>query len=119
MPSENKPALLPCPFCGGEARVADTGDMAWVKCLNPKCPGSGATCETEVDAIAAWNTRAERKTELRFEEENRNGYRVRRGFCECGNCIRYEEWEGEGSNGAFMVVSDAPYCEWCGAKVVG
>lgn len=63
--SENITALLPCPFCGGEARLADntgpklcTAAHAFVFCIKRGCPGSGDEQNTVAEAIAAWNTRA-------------------------------------------------------------
>lgn len=69
--------LLPCPFCGGEAKtvLADTyphrGMLhSWfVACKDSECGcelgfygmdenGTCGTYETEAEAIAAWNTRA-------------------------------------------------------------
>ena len=64
-----KQALLPCPFCGGDALFGRTRAM-WddhpgfpkfgVKCTTPCCPASQAQCEslTENEAFHTWNTRA-------------------------------------------------------------
>lgn len=49
--------LLPCPFCGGEARADRGSAIAWVECRTPGCDGQQMHDELE-DAIAAWNTRA-------------------------------------------------------------
>lgn len=52
-------ALLPCPFCGGEATVGPTATMYIVECNNAGCsanPDSIAVFKHA--AIAAWNRRA-------------------------------------------------------------
>lgn len=49
--------LKPCPFCGNkDVSVADTGS-AWVRCLVPDCGCEGPVCESEIDAVHAWNCR--------------------------------------------------------------
>ena len=53
--------LLPCPFCGGEARAwkyshPSHGEYWRVVCNEPSCCISGDR-PTEAEAIAAWNTR--------------------------------------------------------------
>lgn len=71
--------LLPCPFCGGEAQVqhqsrelyGDAVDWYGVYCKKQFC-GYVSGQSTEAEAIAAWNTRAER--EKRLEELARSLY---------------------------------------------
>lgn len=54
--------LLPCPFCGGEARYYHRPDTTgwsnteWVSCVGD-CGASTCMHETKEEAIAAWNTR--------------------------------------------------------------
>lgn len=58
--------LLPCPFCGGQARIfhfsSAIRDEVWrAVCDKPFCAQGPDGC-TEAEAIAAWNSRAERGT---------------------------------------------------------
>ena len=46
--------LKPCPFCGGEAKLSSNGKE--VVCLG--CEALGPFCDTEAEAIEAWNRRA-------------------------------------------------------------
>lgn len=51
--------LLPCPFCGGGARVIETCsygvDHYFIECM--KCFGRTVSKIQQEDAIAAWNRR--------------------------------------------------------------
>lgn len=50
--------LLSCPFCGSPARLLSRelrGLDALVECS--RCYGGGPLCETDEQAIAAWNRR--------------------------------------------------------------
>lgn len=52
--------LLPCPFCGGEAKPSgerfENTILSWVYCTS--CGAAGGYRHTEAEAIAAWNSRA-------------------------------------------------------------
>jgi hypothetical protein len=55
--------LLPCPFCGGGARVKCYYDSSFAPayeawCNNESCGVFNGHQASEADAIAAWNTRA-------------------------------------------------------------
>lgn len=56
--------LLPCPFCGSEAKLHAPirGYRAFVECTNANCQTSNPPDNGEADstagAIAAWNRRA-------------------------------------------------------------
>ena len=49
------PALLPCPFCGGEAAIRNVCGDYFVSC--ELCKSSGTIGASVVIAIAAWNRR--------------------------------------------------------------
>ena len=54
------PELLPCPFCGGKAKLdGAVNKVFWIRCNNKDCEVGCITCdfETKAEAIKAWNTR--------------------------------------------------------------
>jgi DNA-directed RNA polymerase subunit RPC12/RpoP len=94
-----------CPFCGGEAKayVKDYGDTHYwrVSYSSDRCGVNPVTnvYHTEAEAIAAWNSRAERTCNL-IED---------RGLLHCSNCGGVAEKQ----SWAYWT-----YCPNCGAKVV-
>lgn len=54
--SKTENELKRCPFCGGEADV-DVGNFGGMICYCKTCFAQGKQCETEAEAIRAWNTR--------------------------------------------------------------
>jgi hypothetical protein len=56
---EPPPALLPCPFCGGQPEILM--GYLFVHCPNPDCATDGPSGDDERDAIRLWNTRKESK----------------------------------------------------------
>lgn len=134
--------LLPCPFCGGEAKV---NTMEWVGgytatalCKNePNAHYLNTWDEDEAKAVEritkAWNTRADR-TCYADEVTHRNcKYSVNRGWRErtcridyerhCSNCGVYVRDEAvlvrkDLDDGAWTVVpKPINYCPNCGARV--
>lgn len=47
--------LKSCPFCGGTANIAKGQIEFWIYC--PHCGAQMEPCETEQEAIKAWNAR--------------------------------------------------------------
>lgn len=109
--SEN---LLPCPFCGGKAKVRNASLGAYVLCTKCLCSTAGET--NPAKAITAWNKRAELFGNLDCYE-CMNGYPMVR-LRTCTNvsdagfgfkCSECGDWED---------IEHNPYCPHCGAKVV-
>ena len=53
-------ALLPCPFCGGEAKLVDATRILGVWRLTHRCPAMGPLTYEALSAESvaeAWNTR--------------------------------------------------------------
>ena len=97
--------LLPCPFCGGEAskRLFYKGKYR-VHC-NACDAHSGDVCDTEAEAIQAWNTRAERTCRNIASDDSRDEF-----VCsECGHI------DGAYEYGPLI----GEHCKGCGAKVIG
>ena len=57
----NKLSLLPCPFCGGEAHLGSQPGGAFVNCTECMASTNVLTgiANSEEDAVAAWNRRAQ------------------------------------------------------------
>ena len=64
--------LKPCPFCDGTAKIAKGEIEFWAYC--PHCGAKTESCETEQEALKAWNTR-----QIEDELDKKNGYLI--GTC--------------------------------------
>ena len=96
--------LKPCPFCGGEAETnvyGATGEWA-VKC--PCGAEMNIRVYTEEEAIAAWNTRAERTCQRVLYKPT--------GVLVCSEC-------GAGIPKQLDKYCYLHYCPNCGARVEG
>jgi len=98
--------LLPCPFCGGEARIfaLQIGKGWRVVCSKPFC-AQGPNGYTEAEAIAAWNTRAERTCECvaEYAKSPIDGKTI--VLHRCSACHE-------------LMLPHMAYCPNCGARVV-
>ena len=134
--------LLQCPFCGGEAETLTAesmhgGYLYGIMCSD--CRSRGDVYNTEAEAIAAWNSRAdyhgyeqaaieawesikawnsraERTCNLHGEWKRiSQTQEVRHLYCDCG-----EHLGSDKRNLILECKADLPnYCPNCGCKVVG
>ena len=102
--------LKPCPFCGGEARTMEQHRL-WVSCQECMCDlgfegmdenGCYGHYDTEAEAIADWNTRADDQSQAaaywrRMYEETVSEEIVRCRDCRCKQdvdgrhlCVRWQ-----------------------------
>lgn len=114
--------LKPCPFCGGRQTYRKHDGGVWLTTTNHKrgCIMRDALAfvafNTEAEAVAAWNTRAERTCEDVNEEDN--------DFTcsECGASMYTQIddcWTMIARGGLCDDVIEKPnYCPNCGAKVI-
>ena len=64
--------LKRCPFCSGKAKIAEGEIEFWAYC--PHCGAQTESCETEQEAVKAWNTRT-----IEEDLDKKNGYLI--GTC--------------------------------------
>jgi len=69
--------LLPCPFCGGKAKLFPGRHSGYiVKCI--KCPSEIGAIKTPIELIYLWNTRVSDAVKLKLKNhtisENNNGH---------------------------------------------
>lgn len=109
--------LKPCPFCGGEANTLHRPHVIdWrysVGCNDDECRGFIGLSwlyKTEAEAIAAWNSRAERtcKIESSYLNDFTSNHECWYEFeMQCGYKFTWDEME------------PPTYCPNCGARVMG
>lgn len=119
------PELLPCPFCGGEAKVytescayANGGrDYFYPSCKSEGCPGvmvpddefrfNTIMAETEKEAISIWNKRVYPK-EVQEAIEKQNPKKPKKDIVHyrCPNC-----------DAMLNTYETCEYCNYCGQKL--
>lgn len=123
--------LKPCPFCGGRQTYRKHDGGVWLTTTNHKrgCIMRDALAfvafNTEAEAIAAWNSRAEMGyedtlillDELGLSERtcHVNELDALTQTLSIANCCAWGECSACGS----LTPEDSRYCVECGARVVG
>lgn len=129
MTDSNATELLPCPFCGGNAEIAEGMYTAWEGGYSIRCRKCALTFgasgrlgevyewsssfKTESEAIAAWNSRAERTCENVADWRDDKGvlHRDARLF-KCSSCgFKANDFYGDDEQ------NFPNYCPNCGKAV--
>ena len=98
--------LLPCPFCGGEARFETYGGTACaVVCQTCGCGTPTMRLDDGMIAADLWNRRAERTCRMEYNEEWSGDELYP---TECYNCSECHHMTSDGMPN---------YCPNCGARV--
>ena len=125
--------LLFCPFCGGEAETLTAesmygGYLFGIMCND--CRSRGDVYDTEAEAIAAWNSRADyhgyeqaaieawesiKAWNSRAEHICHNLDKHHNIMFKCSEC---GHWECQDLDGEKILPQKWNYCPNCGAKVV-
>lgn len=115
--------LLPCPFCGGEAKIIGSDDWLQPICRNHACPCDWTDWyTTKAEAIAAWNARAEMDYEDALILLDELGVSER--TCECVAEYAKSPFDGKTivlhrcSECRELMRPHMHYCPNCGCKVV-
>ena len=107
--------LLPCPFCGGEAKVTTRRGMyqAQVGCTRCNCR-LHEWFRSKAVAIEAWNTRAGRgECEFVIEDNMNESEGMGDVWFRCTNCgMTYDYYADDW-------LLKQSYCPRCGAHVTG
>ena len=111
--------LLPCPHCGGKAKIEDPTHSPWIRCTG--CGIRTAPYGWKQDAIKAWNRRAEDHNvqecakDARWEEmivaDNADYEIPQWQSARCSACNKYY------TTPYAYYFEKFPYCPNCGAKM--
>ena len=99
--TDSNATLLPCPFCGGEARLIGV-DVGWMQpaCMNPECGCDWTDFYAIKDeAIEAWNTRTPEQAVAATLEADEWSLPEPDGWYKCPECgcvVGYTELYGGG-----------------------
>ena len=112
--------LKPCPFCGGKARFETYGEIACaVVCQTCRCGTSTVRLDDGMQAVAAWNRRAERMC----KSVSPYGFNDRSDVFsfKCSKCGAFVDSDDMGYSPLVVDKECEPlrFCPSCGARIAG
>ena len=120
---ETMSELLSCPFCGGEAETLTAesmygGYLFGIMCND--CRSRGDVYDTEVEAIAAWNTRADYHGYEQAAIEAWESIKAWNSRAErtCHNVSTTSSFRCSECDAADLDFDKPSYCHGCGCRVV-